>query len=54
MRLKLGDVDGAAREWTAYLRMAPDSAERRRVERAMTAVRELQNVLSDFDGREQA
>ena len=52
VRLKLGDVDGAAREWTTYLRMAPDSPERRRVERAMTAVRELQIILDEFDGRE--
>ncbi len=52
VRLKLGDIDGAAREWTAYLRMVPDGAERRRVERAMTAVRELQTVLGEFDGRE--
>jgi tetratricopeptide (TPR) repeat protein len=54
VRLKLGDVDGAAREWTAYLRMAPDTQDRRRVERAMTALRELQIVLGEFDGREQA
>lgn len=52
IRLKLGDIDGAAREWTAYLRMVPDGAERRRVERAMTAVRELQIILGEFDGRE--
>ncbi len=52
VRLKLGDIDGAAREWTAYLRMVPDGADRRRVERAMTAVRELQNVLGELDGRE--
>jgi hypothetical protein len=52
VRLKLGDIDGAEREWTAYLRMAPDSSERRRVERAMTAVHELQIILSEFDGRE--
>jgi len=51
VRLKLGDVDGAAREWTSYLRMAPDSPERRRVERAMTAVRELQTILDELDGR---
>lgn len=54
VRLKLGDVEGAAREWTTYLRMAPDSPERRRVERAMTAVRELQLILGEFDGREHA
>ncbi len=54
VRLKLGDVEGAAREWTTYLRMAPDSPERRRVERAMTAVRELQMILGEFDGRERA
>ncbi|GEM_PF-3340834 len=52
VRLKLGDIDGAAREWTAYLRMAPDGAERRRVERAMTVVRELQTILGEFNGRE--
>lgn len=51
VRLKLGDVDGAAREWTSYLRMAPDSPERRRVERAMTAVRELQTILGELDGQ---
>ncbi len=54
VRLKLGDIDGAAREWTAYLRMVPDGAERRRVERAMTAVSELQNVLGEFNGRDHA
>jgi tetratricopeptide (TPR) repeat protein len=53
VRLKLGDLGGAEREWTAYLRMAPDTVERRRVERAMVAVRELQKILSEFDGREQ-
>jgi tetratricopeptide (TPR) repeat protein len=52
VRLKLGDIDGAAREWTAYLRMAPDSQERRRVERAMTALHELEIILGEFDGRE--
>jgi tetratricopeptide (TPR) repeat protein len=52
VHLKLGNFDGAAHQWTAYLRMAPDSGERRRVERAMTALRELQLILSEFDGRE--
>jgi hypothetical protein len=52
LKLRLGDVDGAAREWTAYLRMAPNTPDRRRVERAMAAVRELQIILSEFDGRE--
>jgi tetratricopeptide (TPR) repeat protein len=50
VRLKQGDLDGASREWTAYLRSAPDSGERRRLERAMTALRELQIVLGEFDG----
>lgn len=49
--LRLGDVDGAAREWEDYLRMASDTSDRRRVERAMSAVRELQIVLGEFDGR---
>jgi tetratricopeptide (TPR) repeat protein len=52
VRLRLGDIEGAAREWTAYLRMVPDSAERRSVERAISAVRELQLVLGEFDGQE--
>ncbi len=52
VRLRLGDIEGAAREWTAYIRMAPDSADKRQVERAISAVRELQIVLSEFDGRE--
>jgi hypothetical protein len=52
VRLRLGDIAGAAREWTAYLRMTPDSAERRIVERAIGAVRELQTVLDEFDERE--
>jgi tetratricopeptide (TPR) repeat protein len=52
VRLRLGDIEGAAREWTAYLRMAPDSADKRTVERAINAVRELQIVLGEFDGRE--
>jgi hypothetical protein len=50
VRLKQGDLDGAAREWTAYLRQAPDTNERRRVERAMTALRELQIIMGEFDG----
>ncbi|UCC74756.1 MAG: DUF4388 domain-containing protein [Gemmatimonadota bacterium] len=52
VRLKLGDIDGAAREWTAYLRMVPEAGDRRRVERAISAARELQAVLSEIDGRE--
>jgi tetratricopeptide (TPR) repeat protein len=52
VRLRLGDVEGAAREWAAYLRMAADGTERRRVERAMTVVRELQTILGEFNGRE--
>jgi tetratricopeptide (TPR) repeat protein len=52
VRLKLGDLEGASHEWTAYLRMAPDTPERRRVERAMTALHELELILSEFDGRE--
>lgn len=54
VRLKGGDLDGAARDWTAYLRTALDTAERRRVERAMTAVRELQAIVDEFDGWEHA
>jgi tetratricopeptide (TPR) repeat protein len=54
VRLKLGDIEGAAREWTDFLRMAHDSAEKRRVERAMTALRDLQIIVSEFDGRENA
>lgn len=54
VRLRLGDIEGAAREWTAYLRMAPESADRRTVERAIAAVRELQHVLGEFDGKESA
>jgi len=52
VRLKQGDVDGAAREWTAYLRQAPDTGERRRLERAMTALHELQVIVGEFDGWE--
>jgi tetratricopeptide (TPR) repeat protein len=52
VRLKMGDIEGAAREWTAYLRMAPDSTDKSIVERAIDAVRELQNVLDELDGRE--
>ncbi|UCC47910.1 MAG: DUF4388 domain-containing protein [Gemmatimonadota bacterium] len=52
VRLRLGDVEGAAREWAAYLRMAADGTDRRRVERAMTVVRELQTILGEFNGRE--
>ncbi|MGD8698143.1 MAG: DUF4388 domain-containing protein [Gemmatimonadales bacterium] len=52
VRLKQGDLDGAAREWTAYLRQAPDTSERRRLERAMTALRELQIIVGEFDGWE--
>jgi hypothetical protein len=50
VRLKQGDLDGAAREWTSYLRQAPDTNDRRRVERAMTALRELQIIMGEFDG----
>ncbi|NIN72050.1 MAG: tetratricopeptide repeat protein [Gemmatimonadetes bacterium] len=52
VRLKLGDIEGAAREWTAYLRMAPDSVDQSTVERAIDAARELQDVLDELDGRE--
>ncbi len=52
VRLKLGNIDGAARAWRAYLKMVPDTVERRRVQRALSAVRELQIVVSEFDGRE--
>lgn len=52
VRLKLGDLDAAAREWTAYLRQAPDTRERRRLERGMTALRELQIIMGEFDGWE--
>ncbi len=54
VRLKMGDIEGAAREWTAYLRMAPDSVDKGTVERAIDAVRELQIVLDVLDGREDA
>jgi tetratricopeptide (TPR) repeat protein len=52
VRLQLGDLPAAEREWTVYLRMTHDSPERRRVERAMTLLRDLQLVVSEFDGRE--
>lgn len=52
VKLRLGDIDGASRAWTAYLRMAADTPERRRVERAMTALHELELILNEFDGRE--
>ncbi|MGD8869669.1 MAG: DUF4388 domain-containing protein [Gemmatimonadales bacterium] len=52
VRLKQGDLDAAAREWTAYLRQAPDTGERRRLERGMTALRELQIIMGEFDGWE--
>jgi len=52
VRLKLGDIDGAASEWTGYLRMVTDGPDRRQVERALTAVRELQVILDELDGRE--
>ncbi len=51
VRLKRGNLVGATHEWTAYLRMSQDSPERRQVERAMTAARELEVVLDEFDGR---
>lgn len=51
VRLKRGNLAGATHEWTAYLRMSQDSPERRQVERAMTAARELEVVLDEFDGR---
>jgi tetratricopeptide (TPR) repeat protein len=54
VRLKMGDIEGAAREWTAYLRMAPDSLDKSTVNRAIEAVRELQIVLDVLDGREDA
>ncbi len=54
VRLKLGDVAGATHEWTAYLRMAQDSEQRRLVERAMAAARELEVVMGQFDGNELA
>lgn len=50
VRLRLGDLPGTTREWTAYLRMAPDGTSRRRVERAMSAAHELLTVLEEFDG----
>lgn len=52
VRLKLGDIDGAAHEWTAYLRMVTDGPDRRQVERALTAVRELQMIVDELNGRE--
>ncbi|NIR46108.1 MAG: DUF4388 domain-containing protein [Gemmatimonadetes bacterium] len=52
VKLKLGDIEGASHEWKAYLRMAADTPERRRVERAMTALHDLEIVLSELDGRE--
>lgn len=52
VKLKLGDLEGAAHQWNAYLRIAPDTPVRRRVERAMTALHELEIVLSELDGRE--
>ena len=52
VRMKLGNLEGATREWTAYLRMSQDSPERRRVERAMSAARELEVALNELDGRD--
>jgi tetratricopeptide (TPR) repeat protein len=52
VRLKLGDIDGAAHEWTGYLRVMTDGPERRQVERALTAVRELQVIIDELNGRE--
>lgn len=49
LRIRLGDVPGGTREWTAYLRVAPDGEERRRVERAMSAAHELLSVLEEFN-----
>jgi tetratricopeptide (TPR) repeat protein len=47
VRLRTGDWAGAAHEWTAYLRIAGDGPERRRVERAMAALRELQSAWEE-------
>lgn len=51
VKLRLGDIEGAMREWEAYLRMVPNSGERPRVEGAMNALRELKGLLSELDGR---
>ncbi len=52
VRFKLGDVGGAVREWTAYLRMSQDSPERRRIERALGAATELRSVLEELDSKD--
>lgn len=52
VRLKLGNLEGAAREWTAYLRMTSDGAIRRRVEEALTSLRDLQKAVRDLDDAE--
>lgn len=47
LRLRTGDLTSAAHEWTAYLRIAGDGPDRRRVERAMAALRDLQALLQE-------
>lgn len=47
LRLESGDLSGSAHEWTGYLRIASDGPDRRRVERAMAAVREIQSLLAE-------
>lgn len=47
LRMRSGDLTSAAHEWTAYLRMAGDGPDRRRVERAMAALRELQSLVTE-------
>lgn len=47
LRMRSGDLTGAAHEWTAYLRIAGDGSDRRRVERAMAALRELQSLVAE-------
>ena len=54
VKLRLGDIEGAAREWEAYLRMVPETGERGDLERAMSALRELESILTELDGGERA
>jgi tetratricopeptide (TPR) repeat protein len=49
MKLRLGEMSGAAREWEAYLRMVTDARERGLIVRAMAALRELELVEEELD-----
>ncbi|UCF21226.1 MAG: DUF4388 domain-containing protein [Gemmatimonadota bacterium] len=52
VRLKLGDIAGAARSWEFCLQAASDAAERERFERGLRALRELQALIHEIDDRE--